>query len=695
MSFDPYKRYYSRGKDKDRKMSNQEILFGITQKDIFKQELLRLNRLTGNKGANNFMPKKKNTIIHSNSTNHINKLMKDNSNIYNNNNLKENNYNIININVNNLIINNNSKNNNNNSNNINNNINKNSGKVFSKIGNDIIDNKGILNYEMKRNKMRVIKEYNNQKMSNSLPKKNRDKYEPLNNIQGIINNLMEVTNSPPPYDKNISLNNIAPIKGDLNKSRDNVITGNDPNIIVTNINSNNNKENKLNSMLDQKIIDIHIKIWEILIYMEYHADNKIGLGNQLKKLLNLMENEIANNNITGDIFNAAQLNHSYNKIIKIFFILATYIKFILTDFNFETALKSNIKRLLSITGENLLTILLNHVFIKENLQENNMCANVTKDYGDIYMKYIKLKKIKRNHKEQLNVFCKNINKNLEILISTIKQFSNNFFKIGFFNPIHTIFIDIFRLIDKYKISNIASIIINNILFYYIHGGLSDKSPTPKIVSIGSVTNSLADLGFINVPGPYLNKLTPEQEESTYTLVLDLDETLVHFFYTPSGGMFLIRPFCKKFLEEMAEKFEIVIFTAALKNYADSILDLLDPNKKLIKYRLYRQHVSLSGITFCKDLTKIGRDLGKTIIVDNLEDNFKLQPNNGIHIWTWLDDMKDTQLDDLGKILKDLISTNPSDIRPIIKKFKEEINKKIRNNMNINPFKGVDITKYLK
>ena len=336
MSFDPYKRYHSRGKDKEHKLSNQELLFGITQKDIFKQELIRLNRLTGNKAANQSMPKKKNTIIHSNSTNQINKLMKDNSNIYNNNNLKENNYNIININVNNLIINNNSKNNNNN-------INKNPGKVFSKIGNDIIDNKGVLNYEMKRNKMRVIKEYNNQKLSNSLPKKTRDKYEPLNNIQGIINNLMEVTNSPPPYDKNISLNGIAPIKGDLNKSRDNIIIGNDPNIIVTNINSNN-KENKLNSMLDQKIIDVHIKIWEILIYMEYHADNKIGLGNQLKKLLNLMENEISNNNnITGDIFNINQLNHSYTKIIKIFFILATYIKFILTDFNFEMALKSNIK----------------------------------------------------------------------------------------------------------------------------------------------------------------------------------------------------------------------------------------------------------------------------------------------------------------------------------------------------------------
>ena len=684
MSFDPYKRYHSRGKEKEHKISNQELLFGITQKDIFKQEIMRLNRLTGNKAANQSMPKKRNTIIHSNSTNQMNKLIKDNSNVYNNNNLKENNYNIININVNNLIINNNSKNNKNN------NINKNNGKVFSKIGNDIIDGKNLLNNDIKMNKMRIIKEYNNPKMSNSLPKKNRDKYEHLSNIQGIINNLMEVTNSPPPFDNNISLNNIVPVRSDLNKSGDNIITGNEPNIIIV----NNNKENKLNSNLEQKIIDIHIKLWEVFIFMEFHSDNKIGLNNQLKKLLTLMESEFMNNNI-GEIFNNNQLNHVYCKIIKIFFILATYIKFILTDFNFEMALKSNIKRLLSITNENLLTILFSQVFLKDNLQDNNLCSSVTKEFSDIFIKYIKLKKIKRNHKDQMNIFCKNISKNLEILISTIKQFSNNFFKIGFFNPIHTIFIDIFRLIDKYKLSNIASIIINNILFFYIHGGLNDKVTVPKIVSIGSVANSLADLGFINVPGPYLNKLPSGQENTTYTLVLDLDETLVHFFYTPSGGMFLIRPFCIKFLEEMSEKFEIVIFTAALKNYADSILDLLDPNKKLIKYRLYRQHVSLSGITFCKDLSKIGRDLGRTIIVDNLEDNFKLQPNNGIHIWTWLDDMKDTQLEDLGKILKDLISKNPNDIRPIIKKFKEDINKKMRNNMNINPFKGVDIIKYFK
>ena len=103
---------------------------------------------------------------------------------------------------------------------------------------------------------------------------------------------------------------------------------------------------------------------------------------------------------------------------------------------------------------------------------------------------------------------------------------------------------------------------------------------------------------------------------------------------------------------------------------------------------------MSGITFCKDLSKIGRDLSRTLIIDNLADNFKLQPNNGIPISTWIDDMKDTQLNDLSKILKNLIEKKPNDVRPIIKKFKDDMNKKMRNNMNINPYKGVDINKYL-
>ena len=666
MSNDPYKRYNQREAIKDKLINNQELIFGITQKDLFKHELMPMNRLTGNRGTSHSMPKNKNTIIHSNSTNHI-KMMKNNPN----SNMKENNYNIININVNNFIINNKE-------------IKNNDNKIFGKIGNDIIEGKNFMNNDNKKNKFQI--KYNRGKGSSSVQKKiGKEKYEPISNIQGVINDLMEVTKSPPPpLDNNLKLQN----NNQLNNVK---------------INNEINKENQLNPNIDIKILETHFKLWEILINMELHAENKIGLGNQIKKIINLMEtdfcpkrNNFINDKNVGDIFINNQLNIVYNKIIKLSFILSTYIKFILLDFNFEMTLKSNIKRLVSLLNENLLSILSSQVFIKENIQENNLCSNIKREFIDQYTKLVKLKKIRRNIKEQINIFCKNINKNLEIAITTLKQFSNNFFKIGYFNPIHTIFFDMFRLIDTYKVPDIANFIINNILFYILHNNQNEKkNTTPKMISFISGTNPLEALGFKNVPSPYLDKLSPDLEKSTYTLVLDLDETLAHFFYTPSGGTFLIRPYCFQFLEEMSKIFEIVIFTAALKDYADSILDVLDPNKKLINYRLYRQHTSVVGITYCKDLSKIGRDLGKTIIVDNLADNFKLQPNNGIHILTWLDDMKDTQLYDLGKILKDLVSRQPADIRPIIKKFKEDSNKKLRNNMNINPFKGVDISKYFK
>ena len=683
MSLEAYKRNYNKDKSKENKLSSQEIIFRITQNDLFKQkEIINpLNRLTGNKGTSHSMPKNKNTIIHSNSTNHMRQQSKINSN------LKENNYNIININVNNLIINNNVKEYNNH-----NNVNKNSNtnnKVFSKIGNDIIDGKNILNNDMKKNQgqMKVNRGYSNPK---SMKKKSlKDKYNPLSNIQGVINNLMEVTKCPPPPLDN-NLNNIKPITEEINRSNNDIDNKN---------NNNLNKDNQINININEKYIEIHFKLWETMINMEILAENKIGLNNQIKKILSLMETDFISNNsndnkVITDIFINNQLNAVYNKTIKIFFVLATYFKFLLLDFNFEMTIKSNIKRLLSSINENLLSILSSQVFIKEKIEENNCCSNIKKEFIEIYTKIIKTKKTKRNLKEAINTFCNNIKKNLEICMSTIKQFSNNFFKIGYFNPIHNICLDILRLIDNYKVEDISNIIINNTLFFVLKSNQNDKKSAPKLVTFGTA-NTLAALGFMNVPSPYLSKLPTEIENSTYTLVLDLDETLVHFFYTPSGGTFLIRPFCLQFLEEMSKIFEIIIFTAALKDYADSILDILDPNKKLINYRLYRHHTSICGITFCKDLSKIGRDLSRILIVDNLADNFKLQPNNGIPILTWNEDMKDTQLYDLGKILKDLIDKKPSDVRPIIKKLKDDMNKKMRNNMNINPFKGIDINKYLK
>ena len=77
-------------------------------------------------------------------------------------------------------------------------------------------------------------------------------------------------------------------------------------------------------------------------------------------------------------------------------------------------------------------------------------------------------------------------------------------------------------------------------------------------------------------------------DSGYCLVLDLDETLVHYFEVGSEGTFLVRPGCDQFLTEMAEIYEIVIFTAAMQDVSILMFNLfvflvrrlgLEPNRQ--------------------------------------------------------------------------------------------------------------------
>ena len=66
-----------------------------------------------------------------------------------------------------------------------------------------------------------------------------------------------------------------------------------------------------------------------------------------------------------------------------------------------------------------------------------------------------------------------------------------------------------------------------------------------------------------VEAPYLKSEVANGR--TYTLVLDLDETLVHYFEVGNDGKFLVRPGVDTFLKEMSEIYELVIFTAAMQD----------------------------------------------------------------------------------------------------------------------------------
>jgi len=127
-----------------------------------------------------------------------------------------------------------------------------------------------------------------------------------------------------------------------------------------------------------------------------------------------------------------------------------------------------------------------------------------------------------------------------------------------------------------------------------------------------------DQGLKLVKTPYLPSVSGSKK---YTLVLDLDETLLHFEeLNETEGQLSIRPGADQFLKEMFQLYELVIFTAGTEEYADWALMFLD-NVSLIKHRLYRQHALPFNGYYVKDLSRLGRDLSKTLIVDNIAENF--------------------------------------------------------------------------
>ena len=159
------------------------------------------------------------------------------------------------------------------------------------------------------------------------------------------------------------------------------------------------------------------------------------------------------------------------------------------------------------------------------------------------------------------------------------------------------------------------------------------------------------------------------------LLLDLDETLIHSEYPISEnninkydsilrfknnnpdfednneycevGIF-IRNGVQKFLSLLNNYFNIGIFTASEKDYADAIISYLDPNKNIFKFCLYRYNcINVNNLVCIKDLRIIKNiDLKKTVLIDNNIYSFSLQLNNGILINSYYGEKNDNELNNV-------------------------------------------------
>ncbi|UJR15518.1 hypothetical protein I4U23_002458 [Adineta vaga] len=165
------------------------------------------------------------------------------------------------------------------------------------------------------------------------------------------------------------------------------------------------------------------------------------------------------------------------------------------------------------------------------------------------------------------------------------------------------------------------------------------------------------------------------------LVIDLDETLVHSVFRPvPNADFIVpveidgqihqiyvtkRPHVDEFLRRVGELYECVLFTASLAKYADPVSDLLDPNR-IFHARLFRESCTYYNGNYIKDLSRLGRDVRKVIIIDNSPLSYLFHQDNAVPVSSWFDDMRDTELLTLIPIFERLATVD--DVVPALQEI---------------------------
>lgn len=222
----------------------------------------------------------------------------------------------------------------------------------------------------------------------------------------------------------------------------------------------------------------------------------------------------------------------------------------------------------------------------------------------------------------------------------------------------------------------------------------NKSCTRSESSTGNTVFGTKRMGRFLFP----KKLIPRSvlhAERRKILVVDLDETLIHsasrstshsnssqghmvevrFAISGVSTLYYVhkRPHCDLFLSKVSKWYDLVVFTASMKEYADPVVDWLESSfPGNFTKRLYRNNCILrDGVGYIKDLSTVcghstsspAVDLGDVILIDNSPVSYAMNVDNAIQVEGWISDPSDTDLLTLLPFLEALRYT--TDVRDIL------------------------------
>ena len=238
---------------------------------------------------------------------------------------------------------------------------------------------------------------------------------------------------------------------------------------------------------------------------------------------------------------------------------------------------------------------------------------------------------------------------------------NNQYKL--MNIISIFFFDSYRLINNYNFNDLFNF-FNIFISKENNNQYNNNSNNTINYSIGGKNSSTNDLKVVNRPSYFL---PPINKKYKYTLILDLDETLIYlknkinisnndkFLNNPfSSSILILRPGLIDFLKKMKQIYELIIFSSGTLDYIMPILKIIEKKGKFFEYILYRKHISLlKNGEYYKDLSLLNRNLKNVIIVDDMAKNFVLHKSNGICIKPFKGDVINNRntLELLGQILQ--------------------------------------------
>lgn len=185
--------------------------------------------------------------------------------------------------------------------------------------------------------------------------------------------------------------------------------------------------------------------------------------------------------------------------------------------------------------------------------------------------------------------------------------------------------------------------------------ISDYKPTE--------TNQISILDT-DTENPLIPKLD-EKNANKRTLVLDLDETLIHTFGLVSANSMKVRPGLNDFLESMSSTYELILWSVGIETYVKKVLKIIDPDNKFFAHVLCKQH-STNGKT--KPLSRLNRNMKTTLILDNNPDSYSVNPQNGVPIIDFINDDKDHELYVMRLFFERLATVDEENVLGIVNSY---------------------------